>query len=77
MIRPMRCSKCKKLILRQGKDEAWKLSSRVLKVEDEYAPIVAVCRSCGSEQPLPIRFEFLTPGDDKKSGLVIHVNKET
>jgi RNase P subunit RPR2 len=62
-LREVICSKCDSMILRKSHDGMWRFSSKVIKSNEDGSGVIAVCKKCGNEEPMPVRIS-MSPIDE-------------
>jgi len=54
MLSEIRCSNCKRLIIRKSGDGFFRVTSKVIKSNQDGTGVVAICKVCNSEEPVPL-----------------------
>lgn len=71
------CTNCNTKLLRKSQDGAWRLSGKVVKSLGEGTPLCVICRSCNTENILPITLTPLANGVPNGGGLRIELKKSS
>ena len=82
-LREIKCDNkdCNSLILRKSNDGLWRFSTKVIKLNDTGTNVIAVCKSCGKDNILPINMIMVGSKNNqkespKKSFRIVQVDKK-